>query len=43
MKWNKREIIAALLSSLTHNLADIAQATAALTGFKYENWYILHL
>ena len=43
MKWNKREIIAALLFSLTHNLADIAQATAALTGLKYVNWYILHL
>ena len=37
MKWKKREIIAALLSSLTHNLADIARATAALTGLKYEN------
>ena len=40
MKEKKREIIAALLSSLTHNLAEIAQATAALTGLKYENWYI---
>ena len=37
MKGKKREIIAALLSSLTHNLAEIAQAAAALTGLKYEN------
>ena len=33
----KREIIAAILSGLTHILAEVAQATAALTGLKYEN------
>ena len=33
----KREIFAAVLSGLTHILAEVAQATAALTGLKYGN------
>lgn len=31
MKWKKRVIIVAILSGISHNLAEVAQATAALT------------